>query len=61
MIARGNNTGIRLSDARESLEKRLLSKVLKETGYNISETARRLGITRPTVYRLIKKYGLEQV
>jgi two-component system, NtrC family, response regulator HydG len=55
----GHDTGI-LSEAREKLEKRMLSEALKETHYNISETARRLGISRPTVYRLIRKYRLEQ-
>jgi transcriptional regulator of acetoin/glycerol metabolism len=57
--AQDHGPGI-LSEAREKLEKRMLSQALKETHYNISETARRLGICRPTVYRLIRKYRLEQ-
>ncbi len=56
----GHDTDILLSVARGKLEKRMLSEALKETHYNISETARRLGISRPTVYRLIRKYRLEQ-
>jgi transcriptional regulator of acetoin/glycerol metabolism len=49
-----------LSKARESLERELLSRSLTDTRFNISKTARKLGISRPTVYRLIRKYGLEE-
>jgi transcriptional regulator of acetoin/glycerol metabolism len=31
---------------------------LRETRFNVSECARRLGIARVTVYRLCKKHGL---
>jgi DNA-binding NtrC family response regulator len=57
--AQGHDTGI-LSEAREKLEKRMLSEALKETHYNLSATARCLSISRPTVYRLIHKYELDQ-
>jgi DNA-binding NtrC family response regulator len=49
-----------LSEARENLERRLLSEALKETHYNLSATARCLSISRPAVYRLIHKYELDQ-
>jgi PAS domain S-box-containing protein len=40
------------------VEKRLLQHALKVTGYNITETARTLGIGRVTVYRKLKKHKL---
>lgn len=43
----------------EDIKKELLIEALKKTHFNISETARQLGISRPTVYKLIKKYGLK--
>ncbi|MFC1715980.1 sigma 54-interacting transcriptional regulator [Candidatus Poribacteria bacterium] len=42
----------------EEVEKRLLQHALKVTGYNITETARALGIGRVTVYRKLEKYNL---
>jgi PAS domain S-box-containing protein len=42
----------------EDMEKRLLQHALKVTGYNITETARALGIGRVTVYRKLEKYNL---
>jgi transcriptional regulator of acetoin/glycerol metabolism len=33
-------------------------KVLRETGGNQSETARRLGVSRVTIWKRIKKYGI---
>ncbi len=43
----------------EDIKKELLVETLKKTHFNISKTARQLGISRPTVYKLIKKYGLK--
>jgi two-component system response regulator AtoC len=42
----------------EDMEKRLLQHALEVTGYNITETARALGIGRVTVYRKLKKHNL---
>jgi PAS domain S-box-containing protein len=42
----------------EDMEKQLLEHALKVTGYNITETARALGIGRVTVYRKLEKYNL---
>jgi two-component system response regulator AtoC len=44
--------------ALEDIEKRLLQHALKVTGYNITETARALGIGRVTVYRKLRKHNL---
>ncbi|GHA99217.1 sigma-54-dependent Fis family transcriptional regulator [Modicisalibacter luteus] len=33
-------------------------RLLQDTGWNVSHVARRLGISRPTVYRRMRRYGL---
>ena len=40
-------------------QKRLLESVLAETGGNQSEAARRLGVSRMTIYNRIKRFGLD--
>lgn len=47
-----------LDQARVSAERDALVSCLRETRFNVSECARRLGIARVTVYRLCKKHGL---
>jgi DNA-binding NtrC family response regulator len=42
----------------EELERGALERVLSETGNNLAEAARRLGIGRTTIYRKLKKYNL---
>ncbi|NPV74615.1 MAG: sigma 54-interacting transcriptional regulator [Pelotomaculum sp.] len=48
----------RFDDNLESLEKRAVEEALKQTGGNITRAAGRLGVTRKTLYRKIKKYGI---
>ena len=43
-----------------AVERRHIEGVLEETGWNISETARVLGVDRGTVYNKIKVYGLQR-
>ncbi len=43
----------------EGVERNAISQMLKETGGNKVETAKRLGIGRQTLYNKIKAYGLE--
>jgi len=43
---------------REKIERENLLKALEKTGYNISRTAKLLGISRPTVYNLMRRYGI---
>jgi DNA-binding NtrC family response regulator len=43
----------------EAMEKNTIIQVLKETGGNKLETAKRLGIGRQTLYNKIKMYGIE--
>jgi two-component system response regulator HydG len=42
----------------EEVEKVTILKTLESAGGNKSETARRLGITRRTLHKKLKKYGV---
>ncbi len=50
---------VNLRQAKETLEKQLLSKVLTQFGGNISQAAEALGVSRPTLYTMMKKYGFD--
>jgi len=43
----------------EAVERNAIVQMLKETGGNKLETAKRLGIGRQTLYNKIKGYGIE--
>jgi DNA-binding NtrC family response regulator len=43
----------------EGVERNAIIQMLKETGANKLETAKRLGIGRQTLYNKIKAYGIE--
>lgn len=43
----------------ETIKAKMLAKVYKETGGNISKIAKILGVSRPTVYKLLEKYKIE--
>ena len=47
-----------LKKAKELLESELVSQALEENSGNISKAARALGISRPTLYDLMERYGL---
>jgi transcriptional regulator with PAS, ATPase and Fis domain len=47
-----------LTSVLESGEKDLILRVLKESHFNKKQAANRLGISRPTLYQKIRKYGL---
>ena len=47
-----------LDSARTSAEREAVLSTLRETGYNVSACARRLRVSRVTVYRLCKKHRL---
>lgn len=49
-----------LKEAGESAEERLLRQVLNDTGYNVAEAARRLGLPRENLYYFLKKYGIQR-
>ncbi|WP_067727714.1 sigma-54 interaction domain-containing protein [Oceanobacillus damuensis] len=47
-----------LPQEKENIEKQLIEKTLNQTNGNKSETAKRLGISRVTLYTKMKKYGI---
>jgi two-component system response regulator HydG len=51
--------GLSLADAVEQYERRLLEKVLRETGGNRTHAAHRLGLTPRTIFAKVKKYQLD--
>lgn len=49
---------LNLKLVREDAERKAIQRALIHTDNNVSETAKALGITRPTLYGLFEKYGL---
>ncbi len=49
-----------LKRSKDQFEKQALESALERTRWNKSKAAKRLGISRPLLYALIKKYGLPQ-
>jgi len=49
---------LNLKLVREDAERKAIQRALSHTDNNVSETAKALGITRPTLYNLFEKYGL---
>jgi DNA-binding NtrC family response regulator len=47
-------------EAAANAEEQLLRRVLLNTGYNIAETARQLGLAREHVYYYLNKYGIQR-
>ena len=47
-----------LAETRAEADKRAIQQSLSSTGYNVSETARHLGVSRITLYRLMDKYAI---
>ncbi|MBX3561191.1 MAG: PEP-CTERM-box response regulator transcription factor [Sphingomonas sp.] len=50
---------VNLKAAREETDRRAIRKALAQADNNISGAARLLGISRPTLYDLLKQYGLQ--
>ncbi len=50
---------VNLKTAREEADRRAIRKALAQADNNISGAARLLGISRPTLYDLLKQYGLQ--
>ncbi len=57
--ASNDEAALSLKAAREAADRIAIRKVLARTENNMSTAARILGISRPTLYDLIKTYGLE--
>ena len=54
----GKPAGTTIRAVSESEEERLIRDAMERTGGNISAAAKMLGISRPTLYAKLKKYGL---
>ena len=54
----GKPAGTTIRAVSESEEERLIRDAMERTGGNISASAKMLGISRPTLYAKLKKYGL---
>ena len=50
---------VNLKSARELADRRAIRQALARCENNISNTAKLLGISRPTLYDLLKQYGLQ--
>lgn len=48
-----------LKSAREEADRQAIRRALARTGGNIAAAARALGVSRPTLYELIRNYGLQ--
>jgi DNA-binding NtrC family response regulator len=44
----------------DAMEHRHIERILKRTGFNVSQAARLLGIDRATLYNKMRKYGIER-
>jgi two-component system NtrC family response regulator len=53
--------GQTLREAREALERNLIKGAIASNNGNLSRAAAELGISRPTLYELIEKLGIERV
>ncbi|MFM1894971.1 MAG: hypothetical protein RLZZ385_45 [Pseudomonadota bacterium] len=49
-----------LKAVREEAEEKLVKKVLKDTGFNIYQSAARLGLKRESIYYFLKKFGIKR-
>jgi DNA-binding NtrC family response regulator len=57
-IAVNTVVGDGLKNVRADAEERLVRQVLKDTDFNVVQSARRLGIKRENIYYLMKKFGI---
>ena len=49
-----------LKDVREDIERDFIHKALVTNDWNMAKTAKQIGVTRPTLYDMIKKYKLKK-
>ena len=49
-----------LKDVREDVERDFIHKALVTNNWNMAQTAEQIGVSRPTLYDLIKKYKLKK-
>jgi two-component system NtrC family response regulator len=56
----GSGQGLTLKEARERLESEMVRQSLKRHAGKITSAAMELGISRPTLYELMDKLGIEK-
>ena len=56
----GSLQGVTLKEARERLETEMIRQVLKKHAGKITSAAVELGVSRPTLYELMDKLGIEK-
>jgi two-component system response regulator HydG len=49
-----------LPESIQEMERLHIKRILNKTAWNISQSARRLGIDRQTLYNKMQKYGLSR-
>ncbi len=54
------STGLTLKEVREQIERHYISNALESCGWNVTQTARTLGIERTNLHKKIKYYALER-
>jgi two-component system NtrC family response regulator len=54
----GEKLSLSLRDAREAAERQVIQRALDINNYNMSHTAEALGVSRPSLYNLMKKLGM---
>jgi two-component system NtrC family response regulator len=58
--ASGDTTKPNLREARENLEREMVQHALRNNGGRITGAAAALGISRPTLYELMEKLGVQR-
>ena len=58
-LAEPDDAGINLKTAREAADRIAIRKAIARSDGNVSVASRLLGVSRPTLYDLMKQYGLE--
>ncbi|HVU36570.1 MAG TPA: PEP-CTERM-box response regulator transcription factor [Opitutaceae bacterium] len=56
----GPGTGASLKEARERVEREMISQALRRNGGKITAAAAELGVSRPTLYELMEKLGVQK-